>query len=158
MAKVKSWLVYNIANASLTSVIQKYTRGKLVDISCGKKHTEGQTKSYITEHIGLDCQKTLRDTSNIELSGTAYRIPVKDEHFDIVLCTAVLEHLEEPDTAVKETNRVLGKGGYAICTAPVFWHLHKEPRDFYRYTKYSLRYLFYKNGFEIMELKPLSGF
>ncbi|MBA7698825.1 hypothetical protein ES703_107507 [subsurface metagenome] len=41
---------------------------------------------------------------------------------------------------------------------PLFWHLHEEPRDFYRYTKYGLRYLFEKNGFEIIELKPLSGF
>jgi hypothetical protein len=40
----------------------------------------------------------------------------------------------------------------------LFWHLHEEPRDFYRYTKYGLKYLFEKNGFEIVELKPLSGF
>jgi hypothetical protein len=40
----------------------------------------------------------------------------------------------------------------------LFWHLHEEPRDFYRYTKYGIKYLFEKNGFEIVKLKPLSGF
>ncbi len=48
--------------------------------------------------------------------------------------------------------------GIAIYTVPLFWHLHEEPRDFYRYTKYGIKYLFEKNGFEIVKLKPLSGF
>ncbi len=51
------------------------------------------------------------DKFKIDLFGTAYDIPVKDEHFDTVLCTAVLEHLEEPDKAIKEANRVLKRGG-----------------------------------------------
>ncbi len=110
------------------------------------------------EHIGVDYQDTLHDKSHIDRFGTAYDIPVEDEYFDTVLCTAVLQHLEEPDKAIKETNRVLRKGGYAIYTVPLFCHLHEEPRDFYRYTKCGLKYLFEKNGFEIVELKPLSGF
>jgi len=40
----------------------------------------------------------------------------------------------------------------------LFWHLHEEPRDFYRYTEHGLRYLLEKNGYEIAELLPLSGF
>ena len=54
--------------------------------------------------------------------------------------------------------RILKPGGYVILTTPLFWHLHEEPRDFYRYTKYGLRYLFTEAGFEIVELRPLSGF
>jgi len=41
---------------------------------------------------------------------------------------------------------------------PFIWHVHEAPRDFYRYTKYGLQYLFEKAGFEIVEIKPLSGF
>ena len=59
---------------------------------------------------------------------------------------------------MKEADRVLKKGGYAIYTVPLFWHLHEEPRDFYRYTKYGFKYLFEKNGFGIAELRALSGF
>ena len=54
--------------------------------------------------------------------------------------------------------RILRKGGHGIFTVPLFWHLHEAPRDFYRYTKFGLEYLFGKNGFEIMELRALSGF
>jgi SAM-dependent methyltransferase len=74
------------------------------------------------------------------------------------MCTDVLEHLEEPSDAIAEAKRILKPGGFAIYTVPFFWHLHEAPRDFYRYSKYGLQYLFEKNGFEIVELKALSGF
>ncbi|MFZ2970150.1 MAG: methyltransferase domain-containing protein, partial [Minisyncoccia bacterium] len=113
---------------------------------------------YCKQYIGIDHIDTLHDKSEIDLFGTAYDIPVESSSFDTIICTAVLEHLEEPDKAIKEANRVLRAGGYAIYSVPFFWHLHEEPRDFYRYTKYGLKYLFEKNGFEIIQLKPLSGF
>lgn len=154
----KSWLVYKIADKSLHKVIQEYAQGKLLDIGCGEKPYKNMTKHCVLEHVGLDHKNTLHDKSEIDLFGTAYDVPVKNDTFDTILCTAVLEHLEEPGKAIKEANRILKKGGYAIYTVPLFWHLHEEPRDFYRYTKYGLKYLFEKNGFEITELKPLSGF
>ncbi|MFQ5843761.1 MAG: class I SAM-dependent methyltransferase, partial [Planctomycetota bacterium] len=77
---------------------------------------------------------------------------------DCVLCTAVMEHLEEPEAALRECHRVLEEGGVALYSAPLIWHLHEEPRDFYRYTRYGLRYLFQKAGFELLELRALSGF
>jgi len=155
---INNFLVNKIVYCKLQDTIQKYSKGRLLDIGCGEKPYAEITKPYVTEHIGLDHKDTLHDKSKIDLFGTAYSIPVEDEHFDTALCTAVLEHLEEPDKAIKEANRVLKRGGYAIYTVPLFWHLHEEPRDFYRYTKYGLKYLFEKNGFEIIELKLLSGF
>ena len=154
----KNWLVYKILNSALNKQIQKYAKGKLLDIGSGEKPYAKMIKPYVIEHVGLDHKNTLHDKSRIDLFGTAYDIPTKDESFDTVLCTAVLEHLEEPDKAIKEAHRVLKRGGYAIYAVPLFWHLHEEPRDFYRYTKYGLKYLFEKNEFKIIELKPLSGF
>ena len=53
---------------------------------------------------------------------------------------------------------MLVRGGAAIYTIPHIWHLHEEPRDFYRFTTHGIRYLFTKAGFEIVEITPLSGF
>lgn len=156
--KSKDWLVYKIADKALDEAIHNYARGKFVDIGCGEKPYAKMVKSYVTDHIGIDYQDTLHDRSNIDRFGTAYDILAEDGKFDSAICTAVLEHLEEPVKAIKEANRVLKRGDYAIYTVPLFWHLHEEPRDFYRYTKYGLTYLFEKNGFEIIELKPLLGF
>lgn len=158
LEKNRNWLVYKIADKNLHKAIQGYAQGRLLDVGCGEKPYKRMIKDYIDEHIGLDHKNTFHNKSNIDLFGTAYDIPVENNSFDTILCTAVLEHLEEPSKAIKEANRILKKGGYAIYTVPLFWHLHEEPRDFYRYTKYGLKYLFEKNNFEIIELKPLSGF
>ena len=142
----------------MRNLLPKYVNGKSVDIGCGDKPCGDMIKPHVTEHIGVDHPDTLHDKSNVDRIGPAYDIPGEDGEFDAVICTAVLEHSEEPDKAIKEADRVLKKGGYAIYTVPLFWHLHKEPRDFYRYTKYGLKYLFEKNGFAIAELRALSGF
>lgn len=154
----ENWLVYKIMDVTILTSLQEYARGKLVDVGCGNKPYENMVTPYVTDHISVDHQDTLHDRSRIDRVGTASDIPAEDNEFDSVICTAVLEHLEEPDKAIKETKGVLKKGSYAIYTVPLFWHLHEEPRDFYRSTKYGLKYLFEKNGFEIVELKALSGF
>ena len=159
MAKeFKNILINSIHDRELKSSASRHLKGKLVDIGCGTKPYKDLLSTYIQEHIGVDHESTLHDKSNIDLIGTAYQIPVEDASFDSALCTAVLEHLEEPEFALKECYRVLKTGSIAIYSVPFIWHLHEEPRDFYRYSKYGLKYLFEKTGFEIVELKALSGF
>ncbi|MEY3825229.1 MAG: hypothetical protein RLZZ148_41 [Cyanobacteriota bacterium] len=154
----RSVLVKWIVQKHLVETTSKYFKGSLIDIRCGTKPYQELVAPYITEHIGVDHEKTLHDQSNIDLFGTAYEIPSEDNFFDSALCTAVLEHLEEPELALKECHRVLKPGGVAIYSVPFIWHLHEEPRDFSRFSKYGLKYLFEKTGFEIIEIKALSGF
>lgn len=154
----RNWLVSGIHEKELARAFSLYAGGKLLDIGCGDKPYGHLTAEYVSEHIGLDHAGSEHDLSRADLIGTAYSIPLDDEHVDTILCTAVLEHLEEPQDALREAYRVLKPGGYAIYTVPLFWHLHEEPRDFYRYTKHGLRYLFEKSGFTIVELKEMSGF
>jgi SAM-dependent methyltransferase len=155
---LQSLLVEKIVYDNLLSFAPEYLEGKLIDIGCGEKRLKKLLSPYVTDHIGIDHESTLHDKSNIDLLGTAYEIPVANDSFDCALCTAVLEHLEEPELALKECYRVLKPGGIAIYSVPFIWHLHEEPRDFYRFTKYGLKYLFEKTGFEIIEIKALSGF
>jgi ubiquinone/menaquinone biosynthesis C-methylase UbiE len=155
---MKNWLAYKIHDDYLSKMAGKYAKGRLIDIGCGTKPYKALFSSYVAEHVGVDHEGTFHDKSNVDLWGTAYDIPAEDESFDSALCTAVLEHLEEPFDALQECYRVLKPGGYAIYSIPFIWHLHEEPRDFYRYSRYGIEYLFEKAGFEITELKPLSGF
>jgi len=154
----KSWLVNSIFKRELQRVAKQYATGRLIDIGCGTKPFKKLFAPYVTEHIGVDHENTIHDQSNIDLFGTAYSIPAEDNSFDTAISTAVLEHLEEPAMSILETHRILKKGGHAIYSAPLYWQLHEEPRDFFRYTKYGLKHLFEKNGFEIVEITALSGF
>lgn len=151
-------LINNIIERDLRVAAAAHARGRMIDIGCGVKPYRQLMAPWVDSHIGVDHADTLHTTAHVDLIGTAYNIPVEDYSFDTALCTAVLEHLEEPEAGLRECFRVLRPGGAAIYIVPLFWHLHEEPRDFYRYTKHGLRYLFEKVGFEIVEIKPMSGF
>ncbi len=153
-----NWLVHRILKRHLTRVARKHARGRLLDVGCGEKPYRTLFAPCVTEHVGLDRHDTQHSREAIDLDGYADAIPAEAMSFDTVLCTAVLEHVEEPAHAIAEMHRVLRPGGVVILTAPFFWHIHEEPRDFYRYTSFGLRYLFEKAGFTIVELTPLSGF
>lgn len=155
--ELKNLLVNRIAERELARLAPDAS-GRLLDIGCGTKPYKRLFSPYVTEHVGLDHVETLHDHIGIDLFGTAYDIPAGDSVFDTVLCTAVLEHLEEPQVALREARRILRDGGLAIYTVPFIWHLHEEPRDFYRYTPYVLEYLFKRAGFQIVSLRPLAGY
>ena len=156
--ETKNILVNRIHDAAVLENGRRYLKGRLIDIGCGTKPYESRLAPYVTVHVGLDHRDTSHDTSNVNLFGSAYDIPAEDNSFDSALCTAVLEHLEEPESALRECHRVLKPGGCALYTVPFIWHLHEEPRDFFRYSKHGLGYLFEKVGFQILELSSLSGF
>ncbi|GMU26279.1 MAG: hypothetical protein AMXMBFR16_11840 [Candidatus Uhrbacteria bacterium] len=153
-----NWLVHRIHDSVLTVAIDKYANGVLLDIGCGEKPYRTLTEGRITAHFGLDHPSSFHSRHQVDIFGTAYETGLGDISVDTVLCTVVMEHLERPQDALIEMHRILKPGGHIILTAPLFWHLHEEPRDFYRYTKYGLAHLFTTTGFEIIEIKPLSGF
>jgi SAM-dependent methyltransferase len=155
---LRNLLINRILERELRRSVAAHLSGRLIDIGCGSKPYREMVAPYVREHVGVDHEGTAHDRSRVDLWGTAYSIPAADASFDSALCTAVLEHLEEPELAIRECHRVLRPGGSALYTVPFIWHLHEEPRDFFRYSKYGLHHLFEKVGFEIVELKALSGF
>lgn len=158
MSNCHNWLVRTIHDKRLAEIAPRFFSGRLVDIGCGLKPYAHLLAPHVSEHVGVDHEDTPHDQSRIDLFGTAYGIPASDASFDCALCTAVLEHLEEPEAALRECWRVLKPGGHAVYSVPFIWHVHEEPRDFYRFSRYGLAYLFEKAGFEIVEIRALSGF
>ncbi|MDN5849507.1 MAG: class I SAM-dependent methyltransferase, partial [Nitrococcus sp.] len=134
--------VARIAGKQIRHRASRYFSGRMLEIGCGTKAKGLLLSEFVEEHIGLDHKDCRHDNSNIDVFGTAYEIPCDDNSFDCILSTAVLEHLEDPQSALHEAYRVCIPGGYALYTMPLFWHLHEEPRDFFRYTKHGLRHLF----------------
>lgn len=45
-------------------------------------------------------------------------LPFKDEAFDVIWCSEVIEHLREPETVLNELRRVTRRGGQLILTTP----------------------------------------
>ena len=53
-------------------------------------------------------------------------IDFKDQSFDVVALTEVLEHLPYPDISVREIHRILKKGGAFLGSVPLDYHLHRR--------------------------------
>lgn len=49
-----------------------------------------------------------------------HRMPFEENHFDVVICNHVLEHVKDDLLALNEIRRVLKKGGWAILQVPFF--------------------------------------
>ena len=146
---------------TLRSAIRKraeYLHGRLLDVGCGVKPYERDLRKTVTEHVGVDHESTAHGLSKVDIVATAYAIPVEDGSFDSVLATEVLEHLEEPVAALREWRRALKPGGCVVLPAPFIWHLHEEPRDFYRYSPHGLRHVIESAGLEVVEIEMLGGF
>jgi SAM-dependent methyltransferase len=157
----RSHPAHNVARIAGRAIEERAARcfsGRLIEIGCGTKAKSRLVAPYVTEHVGLDHAASPHGTDRIDLCADAHEIPLPPGSFDCVLSTAVLEHLEEPQRALAEARRILKPGGYAVYTAPLFWHVHEAPRDFYRYTRYGLDHLFRAAGFEVVEITALSGF
>lgn len=155
---VKNLLVSRIVRGKIRAAAPDYLHGRLIDIGCGRKPYRELLAPFVSEHVGVDHEESMHGSDEVDLMGSAYAIPAPDGSFDSALCSAVLEHLEEPEAAIRECFRVLREGGTAVFSVPFIWHLHEEPRDFFRFSKHGLHYLFEKAGFEIVAIEPLSGF
>jgi ubiquinone/menaquinone biosynthesis C-methylase UbiE len=80
-------------------------------------------------------------------------IPEKDESFDAVLCTEVLEHVPDPVKAIHEMSRLLRKGGMLILTAPFCSLTHFAPFHFSTgFSKYYYEHHLREAGLEIREM------
>lgn len=95
--------------------------------------------------------------SGIDIISSAYDIPVEAGSFDAVLCIQVLEHLDTPDDALKEFNRLLKPAGRIYLSAPLLAGEHQQPHDFFRYTRYGYAALGEKHGFRIISIDPHGG-
>jgi SAM-dependent methyltransferase len=72
-----------------------------------KQHSE----NYITADIESPLAKVKMDI---------HHIPFSDNHFDVILCNHVLEHVTDDIQVMKEFYRVLKPGGWAILQVPFF--------------------------------------
>ena len=48
-----------------------------------------------------------------------HKLPYKDESFDLVIHSDTLEHVDDPSLALRESLRVLRKGGKTVFTTPI---------------------------------------
>jgi SAM-dependent methyltransferase len=142
---------------ALYFVASHHASGRLLDIGCGRKPYRDLLSPFVTQHVGVDHPDSPHSLDAADVLAAAYDIPLESASFQTVLMTEVLEHLEEPEAALREVHRLLCPGGKVILTTPFMWVLHEEPRDFFRYTPFGLHHLLSEAGFVDIVVWPISG-
>jgi ubiquinone/menaquinone biosynthesis C-methylase UbiE len=99
------------------------------------------------------------DNSKLDIVSDIVNIPLPDQAVDAIMCTEVLEHIPDPNGAIKEFARLVKPGGYLLITAPFASLTHFAP---YHFSTGLSRFYYEKhlaeNGFEIQNLQLNGNF
>ena len=98
------------------------------------------------------------DYSRLDAIADLTALPFRAATFDAALHIVTIEHLREPACALAEIGRTMAPGAPLLIAAPHEWEVHQAPHDYFRYTRYGLKYLLEKSGFEVTELTPAGGY
>lgn len=97
---------------------------RFLEVGCGLGYFSKMAIRKRAQVTGLDIGEKIIERARRLIPagkfivGDAKSLPFKDETFDIVLCTEVIEHVESPSRAIKELFRVTKTGGYIVLTTP----------------------------------------
>lgn len=94
----------------------------------------------------------LDPASGADMAASVLALPFPDGVFDYVFSQAVLEHVTDPQLAVREMVRVLKPGGLFHCVAAFMQPLHLEPMHFFNFTPYGMALLvdgLLEEGYEV---------
>lgn len=136
--RYKSWLKNLPAPANPQS--------RSLDIGCGAGYIchllqqsgyEVHGNDISSKAIGL-AQKRV-PSGHFRLSHASGKLEYPDEHFDLITCLGVLEHIPQPERVLQECVRVLKKGSHALFIVPnsrnpYFWfggteQIEEHPRS-----------------------------
>lgn len=134
--------------------VEAGTGYRVLDVGCGPKPYYPFFAERSSEYVGVD----VVDNPVAELRGSVESLPVEDGSFDVVLCTQVLEHCDDPAQAVRELRRVTAPGGRVLASTHGVQVYHPSPQDYWRWTHAGLWRLFEENAdWESIEVSPGGG-
>ena len=123
---------------------------------------EGRYAHYFahTQYIGLDMAvgDVDWDYSGLDVLGDLRCLPFDDKSLDAAICIQTLEHINEPLSVTKEIGRVLKPGSRCYLSAPMAWHQHQKPHDYFRYTSFGFKHLLEKGDMRVVEIRPMGGY
>ena len=155
--KAYNWLIYDTGDRFL-EMLSSHFKGDLYDLGCGEMPYRYWFLQYVDRYVGVDWSGTLHELKADIIADLNAPLPIKDRVADTVVSFSVMEHLREPQNMLNEAFRILKPDGRMILQVPFMWWVHEAPYDYYRYTRYGLKYMFEKAGFTEVEVLPQTGF
>jgi SAM-dependent methyltransferase len=127
--------------------------GRVLDYGCADAPYRGEFPNGVT-YVGADLPGNRWADVELRSNGT---VPLPEGSIDLVLSTQVLEHVEDPVTYLSESFRVLRPGGTLALSTHGVMYYHRDPEDYWRWTRAGLTKVVTESGFEVVELIGLMG-
>jgi SAM-dependent methyltransferase len=135
---------------------REHAAGRVLDAGCGRGGWKALIESTGAKRESLDIKAY--DHSVIDWVADITNMPqVPTDRFDCVICHQVLEHVTEPEAALRELHRVLKPGGKLVLNVPHLSRLHELPHDYYRYTPMGISHLLEKTELEPILIDTYGG-
>ncbi len=127
--KALSYGVNKIRLEKVLDILGDVRGQKILDIGCATGYIGREFKKRGATVMGVDisrkavklAKEILDDALVSDLNEE--KLPYPKEYFDIVTASEIIEHLFRPLSFLKESRRVLKKGGRAVITTPNFLYL-----------------------------------
>lgn len=134
----------------------RFIKGEVIDIGCGSAKYKSLILDFpaVKNYTGLDF---FRGEAADIVADLNKKLPIENNKYDSALCISVLEHLLEPQFALDEIYRILKPGGHLLLATPWIYPFHGEPHDYFRYSRFALKYMLEKSGFKIILIQPTGG-
>jgi SAM-dependent methyltransferase len=128
--------------------------GRVLDVGCGSKpYAAWLDAGKVVQHLGID----IYPGPNVDVVITlSVPWPLETASFDAILCTQVLEHVENLEHVLSEMHRVLKPGGTLLASIPFAYNEHDLHHDYRRLSLNGARCLLEKD-YEIQALKAQGG-
>ena len=141
--------------SSILNSLKHFGTGRVLDVGFGTGDLLIHCARKGYECYGIDVVSSaatiLRERSNYPLNlftGEATKLPFDSDYFDLVVCSHVLEHIENDALALSEIKRVLKKSGLAILGVPSFGSRENE-LHYREYSRVSFAKLI--NGWQVFQ-------
>ncbi|MBI2629202.1 class I SAM-dependent methyltransferase [Candidatus Pacearchaeota archaeon] len=139
----------------------KFSSEKILDIGSGISPVSPEPKKTLFIDISPEAVHFLNSIGYKAKVGSITKINEKAKSFEIILCSEVLEHVKNYNSALKEMYRVLVDGGFLILTIPVhmkYWDIDDEFVEHYRrFEPDEFKKELVNSGFSIIEEKPIGS-
>jgi 2-polyprenyl-3-methyl-5-hydroxy-6-metoxy-1,4-benzoquinol methylase len=139
---------------------------RILDIGCAQgNYTLTLSKKY--EVIGIDIRsdyieyalmKKEPSEDAIFLSASAEYLPLKNNSFDLIVCSELIEHIADPEKMIREAKRLLKSNGSLIVSTPngncirfIFYRSFKDILGIPIYERKRILYTAYKHVFAFRE-------
>ncbi len=131
-------------------------RGDVLGIGSGAdEDREGGT---YRDYFSKCCSYTTSDIRaeiGCDLVLNACSMPeIRDETYDCIFCSGVLEHVDDYGSTLREIARILKREGVLLMGFAFRQGIHGAPKDYWRFTEHGIRHVLL-DGYEILDLTAM---